>query len=54
MRESIVDPNAYIEKGFPNAMPPTFKDLPKDQLDALVSFLAQNSQKTSQASAKGG
>jgi cytochrome c oxidase subunit 2 len=40
VRESIVDPNAYIEPGFnANVMPTTFKTLPKDQLDALVSFL---------------
>jgi cytochrome c oxidase subunit 2 len=40
VRESIVDPNAYIEPGFNgNVMPTTFKTLPKDQLDALVGFL---------------
>jgi cytochrome c oxidase subunit 2 len=40
VRESIVDPNAYIEKGYqPNIMPRTFKSLPKQQLDALVQFL---------------
>ena len=40
VRESIVDPNAYIEKGYqPNIMPDTFKSLPKQQLDALVQFL---------------
>jgi cytochrome c oxidase subunit 2 len=40
VRESIVDPNAYIEKGYqPNIMPMTFKSLPKQQLDALVQFL---------------
>jgi cytochrome c oxidase subunit 2 len=40
--ESIVDPNAYIEKGYqPNIMPSTFKSLPKQQLDALVQFLTQ-------------
>ena len=34
-RESIVDPNAYIEPGFhPNVMPATFATLPKDQLDS--------------------
>src|SRR5436190_18705572 len=41
-QQSIVDPNAYIEKGFqPGIMPTTFKTLPKDQLDALVQFLSQ-------------
>jgi len=40
VRESIIDPNAYIEKGYqPNIMPSTFKSLPKQQLDALVRFL---------------
>jgi cytochrome c oxidase subunit 2 len=40
VRASIVDPNAYIEKGYqPNIMPSTFKSLPKQQLDALVQFL---------------
>ncbi len=40
VRESIVNPNAYIEKGYPkNVMPTTFGQLPKSQLDALVSFL---------------
>ena len=42
VHESIVDPNAYIEKGYqPNIMPSTFKSLPKAQLDALVKFLIQ-------------
>jgi cytochrome c oxidase subunit II len=39
--ESIVNPNAYVEPGFPNGiMPSTFAGLPKPQLDALVAFLA--------------
>jgi cytochrome c oxidase subunit 2 len=42
IQQSIVDPNAYIEKGYqPGIMPTTFKSLPKDQLDALVQFLSQ-------------
>jgi cytochrome c oxidase subunit II len=46
IRESIVNPGAYIEKGFPaNVMPPSFSSLPKAQLDALVAYIA--------ASAKG-
>jgi cytochrome c oxidase subunit 2 len=41
IRQSIVDPNAYVEPGYPkNVMPETFKSLPKAQLDALVSYLA--------------
>jgi cytochrome c oxidase subunit II len=39
-RESIVDPSAYVEKGYPdNVMPHTFSSLPKQQLDALVQYL---------------
>ncbi len=44
VRESIVDPNAYVEPGFhPNVMPEVYKQLPKDQLDALVKFLVESS-----------
>jgi cytochrome c oxidase subunit 2 len=40
VRQSIVDPSAYVEKGFPdNVMPKTFTSLPKQQLDALVQYL---------------
>jgi cytochrome c2 len=44
IKQSIVDPNAYVAPGFqPNVMPATFgKSIPPDQLDALVKFLAQN------------
>ena len=42
VHQSIVDPNAYIEKGYqPGIMPTTFKSLPKQQLDALVQFLTE-------------
>jgi cytochrome c oxidase subunit 2 len=42
--ESITDPNAYTEKGYPkNVMPPF--NLPKAQLDALVQYLVQSSKK---------
>jgi len=41
IRESIVDPNAYVEPGFHKGiMPSTFSSLPKAKLAALVSFLA--------------
>jgi cytochrome c oxidase subunit II len=41
IHESIVNPNAYVEPGFPkNIMPTVFATLPKAQLDALVKFLA--------------
>jgi cytochrome c oxidase subunit 2 len=42
VRESIVNPEAYIEPGFPKGvMPKTFASLPKTQLDALVSYLTK-------------
>jgi cytochrome c oxidase subunit 2 len=41
IRQSIVDPNAYVEPGYPkNVMPDSFASLPKPQLDALVSYLS--------------
>jgi cytochrome c oxidase subunit 2 len=41
IRQSIVDPNAYVAPGYPKGvMPETFKSLPKQQLDALVTYLA--------------
>jgi cytochrome c oxidase subunit II len=47
VRESIVDPEAYIEKGYPkNVMPKTFGTaLSKQQLDALVQYLVDSSKK---------
>jgi cytochrome c551/c552 len=38
---SIIDPGAYVESGYPNVMPTTFKSLPKKQLADLVAFLTQ-------------
>ena len=43
VRESIVNPSAYIEKGFPDAMPKTYKSLPPSDLNALVDFLTKPS-----------
>jgi len=47
IRQSIVDPNAYIQKGYPrNVMPATFgKALSKQELDALVQYLVSSSKK---------
>jgi cytochrome c oxidase subunit 2 len=45
IHESIVDPGAYTEKGFPKNVMPPFASLPKDQLDALVQYLIQSSKK---------
>ncbi|HEX5248004.1 MAG TPA: cytochrome c oxidase subunit II [Gaiellaceae bacterium] len=45
VRTSITDPNAYIQPGYPkNVMPETFgKAIPKQQLDALVTYLINSS-----------
>ena len=43
IKESIVDPNAYVQPGFPKGVMPPFATLPADQLDALVQFLVQSS-----------
>lgn len=41
IRESIVEPNKVIADGYPaNVMPATGSQLPPEQLDALVSYLA--------------
>jgi cytochrome c oxidase subunit II len=47
VRQSIVDPNAYIAPGYPkNVMPQTFgKSLSKQQLDVLVQYLVSSSKK---------
>ncbi len=43
VRESIVDPNAYVQPGFPKNVMPPFSTLPKDQLDSLVQYLVTSS-----------
>jgi cytochrome c oxidase subunit 2 len=43
VRESIVDPNAYVQPGFPKNVMPPFSTLPKEQLDSLVQFLVTSS-----------
>jgi cytochrome c2 len=46
IRESIIKPNAYIEKGYAKGiMPENFASLPKSTLDALVAFLAASAKK---------
>jgi len=44
IKQSIVDPNAYIAPGYsPNIMPPTFgQQIPAAQLNQLVQYLATN------------
>jgi cytochrome c oxidase subunit II len=45
-RQSIVDPNAYVEAGYPKGvMPTTFRSLAKPKLDALVQYLTDSSKK---------
>jgi cytochrome c551/c552 len=42
VHDSIVDPNKYVEKGYPkNVMPKSYKALPAAQLQALVDFLTK-------------
>jgi cytochrome c oxidase subunit 2 len=43
VKESIVDPDAYIQPGFTKGVMPPFSTLPNDQLDALVKFLIDSS-----------
>jgi len=44
VRESIVSPDAYVQKGYPaGVMPKTYANLPKEQLDALVQYLVRSS-----------
>jgi len=47
VRTSIVDPNAYVQPGYPkNVMPQSFgTSIPKQQLDALVTYLTTNGSK---------
>jgi cytochrome c oxidase subunit 2 len=44
IRESIVDPNAYLAPGFkpPSGMPPFASIITGDDLDTLVQYLAEN------------
>ncbi len=44
VRESIVDPAAYLAPGYQDVMPHTFKDsIPAPKLDALVQYLVKES-----------
>ena len=44
VRESIVNPDAYVQPGYPKGvMPKTYAGLPKEQLDALVQYLVRSS-----------
>jgi cytochrome c oxidase subunit 2 len=42
VRESIVNPDAYVEPGYSaDVMPETFADLPEEQLNVLVDYLVE-------------
>ena len=41
VHESIVNPGAYVEKGYQNIMPTTFANLPPKQLSDLVAYLTK-------------
>jgi cytochrome c551/c552 len=43
VNESIVNPNAYVQKGYPPNVMPSFASLSKPQVDALVKFLTKGS-----------
>jgi cytochrome c551/c552 len=43
VHESIVNPNAYVQKGYPPNVMPSFASLSKAQVDALVKFLTKGS-----------
>jgi cytochrome c551/c552 len=43
VRESIVNPNAYVQPGFPANVMPSFASLQAPQVDALVKFLTKGS-----------
>lgn len=40
-RESIVEPNAYVEEGFPEGVMPAYDQLSEKELNDLVAFLVQ-------------
>ena len=43
VHESIVNPNAYVQKGYPPNVMPSFASLSSAQVDALVKFLTKGS-----------
>jgi cytochrome c551/c552 len=43
VEESIVNPDAYIQSGYPAHVMPSFASLSKTQVDALVKFLTKGS-----------
>jgi cytochrome c551/c552 len=43
VRESIVNPNAYVQSGYPANVMPSFASLQEPQINALVTFLTKGS-----------
>ena len=43
VHESIVNPNAYVQKGYPPNVMPSFASLSSADVDALVTFLTKGS-----------
>ena len=41
VRESIVEPDAYVERGFQANVMPDYSNLPDEQVDALVQYLVE-------------
>jgi mono/diheme cytochrome c family protein len=41
VENSIVNPSAYVESGYPDVMPKSYGNLPQKQLSDLVAFLTQ-------------
>jgi mono/diheme cytochrome c family protein len=41
VRESIVNPNAYVEEGYPEGVMPAYDQLSDKELNDLVAFLTQ-------------
>jgi cytochrome c oxidase subunit 2 len=42
IRESLVDPAAYVPEGYQPGTMPSFASMPPEQLDTLVQYLAEN------------
>ncbi|HEX7255279.1 MAG TPA: cytochrome c [Gaiellaceae bacterium] len=42
VRESIVNPNAYVEEGYPEGVMPAYDQLSEKELNDLVAFLIQS------------
>jgi cytochrome c oxidase subunit 2 len=50
LRQSILNPNAKVVKGYPAAMPPNYSNLSERKLSALIAFMKEQSDKKAPAS----